>query len=171
MHALRPMHWQFICNDKGSARWALPFFRPSFFTVIRVMHSQLQHGNEKRVTLRLIRILGDIVGFGKAITISAPINEVLLRRVLTLRFCRFDFCRNLTANIFLTLRHENFSFLVREATARACAAAPSDSEGRAGPDRRAAAGRAFPLGRFLRPGHLAGRSRTHSAATATALAP
>lgn len=114
LHALRPLHWQFICNDKGSARWALPFFRPSFFTVIRVVHSQFKHGNQKRVALRLIRILGDIVGFGKAITISAPIDKVLPRRVLTLRFCRLDFRRNLTANVFLTLRHENFSFLVRD---------------------------------------------------------
>lgn len=47
----------------------------------------------------------------------------------------------------------------RAAPAMLAAPAPQPTH-----DRRAAAGRAFPLGRLLRPGHHAGRSRTRSAA-------
>ena len=46
-----------------------------FFAVIRVMYSQLQHGNEKRISLCFIRILGDIVGLRKAVTVAAPVCE------------------------------------------------------------------------------------------------
>lgn len=79
-----------------------PFSLP---LVTGIMHAQFKHGYQKRVALDLACILGKAMCFVQSVTISAPIDEVFLRRVFAFLLDLFQLKSDFSDNGFLTFSH------------------------------------------------------------------
>lgn len=139
------------------------------------MYTKLKHRNHERVTpVRPFRELGKAVCLVQSITIPAPVNVIFLCGILAFALDVLDFLRNQATNFLLTVCQFFTPFLIPAAPASAPGAATPSGFRRPRrwhwlprhptpqPVRRAAAGRAFPLGRSLRPPAGGTRSLTGS---------
>lgn len=87
--------------SKKGAPAALPFL---LCPVSGVMHSQLEHRDEKRITpVCPLCVLSKAVRLVQSVTIPAPIDVIFLCGILAFPFDSLDFLRNQPADLLLTL--------------------------------------------------------------------
>lgn len=77
----------------------------SFFAIVGVMYARLEHRNEHRVSLVTGLVLRKIKRFFEAVTIAAPVDIIVLRRLLAFGLCGLEVCRYFAADGLLSLGH------------------------------------------------------------------
>ena len=79
-----------------------PFSLP---LVVGGVNAALQHGNQERVSLDLGRVLGQLMGLVKAVSVAAPIDIIFLCRLLALCLCGLNLGRDFATDSLLTGSH------------------------------------------------------------------